>query len=111
MLTYTLVVLSMAEMAVAIMVVSLPSMRSYLRRGSFFSSRQTDGHSSSDHALRPSWRRSTQNRSRRSARSRRSEESSGSEVELNGMSKNVITKTHEISVESAPITEKDRFGQ
>jgi len=114
MLTCKLVVLSMAETAVAIMVVSLPSMRGYLRGGRFFSSRQTYGHSSSDRHLRTPNRRSTSNNRRPNTRSPSNEDDTGSEIELNAMdNKNVIVETHEITVESAPATENDRvaFGQ
>ena len=103
----------MAEMAVAIMVVSLPSMRSYLRRGGFFSSRQTYGHSSSDQHLRTPNRKSTYNHTTRSARSRRDGDDSGSEVELNDINKNIIVETHEINVDISPVTADDRleFGK
>ncbi|CAN9432589.1 unnamed protein product [Alternaria alternata] len=98
-------VLSMAEMAVAIMVVSLPSMRSFLRRGTLFSSNKksrssesrTYGHqtpaSGSHNFLRPS------RRGKHSVRVH-TDEDSGSEVELNTMArKDVIYETHRVSVQ------------
>jgi len=98
-------VLSMTEMAVAIMVVSLPSMRSFLRRGSLFSSNKkshssgsrTYGHqtpaSGSHNFLRPS------RRGKHTARVH-TDEDSGSEVELNTMSrKDVIYETRRVSVQ------------
>jgi hypothetical protein len=114
MLICKLVVLSMAETAVAIMVVSLPSMRGYLRGGRFFSSRQTYGHSSSDRHLRTPNMRSTSNNRRPSTRSPSNDEDTGSEVELNVIdNKNVIVQTHRISVDISPATDHDRlaFGQ
>lgn len=99
------VVLSMTEMAVAIMVVSLPSMRSFLRRGSLFSSNKkshssesrTYGHqtpaSGSHNFLRPS------RRGKHTVRVH-TDEDSGSEVELNTMSrKDVIYETRRVSVQ------------
>lgn len=98
-------VLSMAEMAVAIMVVSLPSMRSFLRRGTLFSSNKksrssesrTYGHqtpaSGSHNFLRPS------RRGKHSVRVH-TDEDSGSEVELNTMTrKDVIYETRRVSVQ------------
>ncbi|KAF3005976.1 hypothetical protein E8E13_010360 [Curvularia kusanoi] len=104
-------VLSMAEMAVAIMVVSLPSMRSYLRRGGFFASKQTYGYSASGHQYAPNSRSehlklSSNNKSKHSARSRPDEEDSGSEVELNIMGKNVIYETRRISVQFSPVDDR-----
>ncbi|KAH9874301.1 hypothetical protein IAQ61_004932 [Plenodomus lingam] len=106
-------VLSMAEMAVAIMVVSLPSMRANLRRGGVFASRRTYGSSSSNyhHNRTPNARSdhlklSSNNKSKLSARSRADEEDSGSEVELNMMTrKDVIYETRRISVQFSDSTE------
>jgi hypothetical protein len=102
----------MAEMAVAIMVVSLPSMRSYLRRGGFFASKQTYGYSSSDQQHRTPNVRSTNNKSKHSARSHPDEEDSGSEVELNLMGKkNVIYETRRISVQFSPVDDRLESGK
>jgi hypothetical protein len=109
------VVLSMAEMAVAIMVVSLPSMRAYIRRGGIFASKQTHGSSSSYHyshrtpiARSEHLKLSSHSRTKHSARSRGDEEDSGSEVELNSMSrKDVIYETRRVSVQfSDPLDDK-----
>jgi hypothetical protein len=102
----TVDVFSMAEMAVAIMVVSLPSMRSFLRRGGIFSSNKHAGSSSSrsKYGLRTPTVGSTgytthSIRGKPSARVR-VEDDSGSEVELNIMGrKDVIYETRRISVE------------
>jgi hypothetical protein len=99
-------VLSMAEMAVAIMVVSLPSMRSFLRRGGIFSSNKNSGGSSSrsKYGLRTPIVGSS-GFTRHSIRGKPSnrvpiDEDSGSEVELNVMGrKDVIYETRRISVE------------
>lgn len=102
----------MAEMAVAIMVVSLPSMRGYLRRGGMFASKQTYGYSSSDHHHRTPNNRSdrirlSSNRSKQGSRNPLDEEDSGSEVELNMMGrKNVIYETRRISVQFSPVDDK-----
>ena len=101
----------MAEMAVAIMVVSLPSMRAYLRRGGIFASKRTYGSSSSNPHRRTSidqsshLKLSSNNRSKHSGRIHADEEDSGSEVELNVISrKDVIYETRRISVQfSDPI--------
>jgi hypothetical protein len=97
-------VLSMAEMAVAIMVVSLPAMRSFLRRGGIFSSNKKSAGSSS----RPSYGLRTPNivssrfdsiRNKQNAQVR-IEDDSGSEVELNTMGRtDVIYATRRISVQ------------
>lgn len=100
------VVLSMAEMAVAIMVVSLPSMRHWLRRGGLFSSNKNSGNSSSrsKYGLRTPIVGSN-GFSRPIIRGKPSgrgpiDEDSGSEVELNIMGrKDVIYETRRISVE------------
>ncbi|KAJ4400017.1 hypothetical protein N0V91_008992 [Didymella pomorum] len=99
-------VLSMAEMAVAIMVVSLPSMRAYLRRGGFFAgSRRTYGSSSSNPHRPPIDRTphsklSSNSRSKSSCRISADGDDSGSEVELNAMGrKDVIYATRRISVQ------------
>lgn len=112
-LTFVLVVLSMAEVAVAIMVVSLPSMRGYLRRGKMFASKQTYGYSSSEHHHRTPNARSehlkfsSNIKSKDSTRSRPDEEDSGSEVELNIMGrKNAIYETRRISVQFSPVDDR-----
>lgn len=116
-------VLSMAEMAVAIMVVALPSMRSFLRRGSMFSrSRKTYGTASSSgpsgygqHTILGSKgggggaaARSSKFFSRPSSKVRNSVRSPaphlgeypGSEVELNVLERNdVIYETVRVSVQ------------
>ncbi|KAE8828224.1 hypothetical protein P3342_008712 [Pyrenophora teres f. teres] len=99
-------VLSMAEMAVAIMVVSLPSMRSFLRRGGIFSSNKKS-HTSSSQG--PYGQRTPGTGSQGFMRPTRrvkhsvrvhTEEDSGSEVELNTMTrKDVIYETRRVSVQ------------
>ncbi|EAT76514.1 hypothetical protein HBI56_230980 [Parastagonospora nodorum] len=98
-------VLSMAEMAVAIMVVSLPSMRHWLRRGGIFSSNKNESSSSrSKYGLRTPIVGSN-GFTRPMIRGKPSgrgpiDEDSGSEVELNIMGrKDVIYETRRISVE------------
>jgi hypothetical protein len=99
-------VFSMAEMATAIIVVSLPSMRSLLRRGGVFSSNKhaISSSSRSKYSLRTPVVGSTgftihSIRGKPSARVR-IDEDSGSEVELNIMGrKDVIYETRRISVE------------
>lgn len=95
----------MAEMAVAIIVVSLPSMRSFLRSGSFFSSIKSTKKSygygyGSEH--RPG---AEQDFARLGARGKCSarvhvEDDEGSEVELNVLNGNGegILKTRRVSV-------------
>lgn len=104
----------MAEMAVAIMVVSLPSMRGFLRRGGMFSSNKTSSSESrskfgprtplsgSSGFVRPSIR--SKHRARVQI-----DEDSGSEVELNTMSrKDVIYETRRVSVQfSRPLDDGD----
>jgi hypothetical protein len=109
----------MAEMAVAIMVVSLPSMRAYLRRGGFFASRRTYGSSSSNPNNRMPGDRtshskiSSNSRSKHSGRFYGDEDDSGSEVELNVMGrKDVIYETRRISVQfSDPIEDPPRHDK
>jgi hypothetical protein len=101
------VVLSMAELATAIIVVSLPSMRSFLRRGGFFSFNNKKSRSSESRTtyaqrtpangsqgfLRPS------RRGKHTVRIH-SDEESGSEVELNSIGrKDVIYETRRVSVQ------------
>jgi hypothetical protein len=113
---FTTVVLSMAEMAVAIMVVSLPSMRSFLRRGGIFASRKTFGSSASrgvKYGVNSSGAGSS-NRFVISANKSRHQdpidEDSGSEVELNTMSrKDVIYETRRVSVQFSNSTEEAEF--
>jgi hypothetical protein len=113
---FTTVVLSMAEMAVAIMVVSLPSMRSFLRRGGIFASRKTFGSSGSrgaKYGVNSSGAGSS-NRFVISANKSRHQdpidEDSGSEVELNTMSrKDVIYETRRVSVQFSNSTEEADF--
>lgn len=96
----------MAEMAVAIMVVSLPSMRAYIRRGGILTSKGLYGSSSSNrHRHRASTARterfalSSKEGSKCSAPTH-PEDDSGSEVELNIMRrKDVIYETRRISVQ------------
>ncbi|KAJ4986625.1 archaeal flagellin n-terminal-like domain-containing protein [Stagonosporopsis vannaccii] len=106
-------VLSMAEMAVAIMVVSLPSMRAYIRRGGIFASKRTYGDSSSNHHHRTPVARSehvklsSSSRSKHGSRMHPDEEDSGSEVELNMLSrKDVIYETRRISVQFSPVDDQ-----
>jgi hypothetical protein len=96
----------MAEMAVAIMVVSLPSMRSFIRRGGIFSSNKNSGSSGSRSAygLRTpvSGSKDFMRHPYRSKREVRvhTDEDSGSEVELNTMARtDVIYETRHISVQ------------
>lgn len=95
------VVLSMAEMSVSIMVVALPSMRAYLRRGTLFSSKKTYGSSGS----RPGYGVQTPivtfgTGGRRKTRPDDPLDDSGSEVELNTMArKDVIYETRRVSVQ------------
>ncbi|UPX18612.1 uncharacterized protein EKO05_0008906 [Ascochyta rabiei] len=106
-------VLSMAEIAVAIMVVSLPSMRAYIRRGGIFASRRRYGSSSSNPHRTPVSRSehlklSSNDRSKTSARSRLEEEDSGSEVELNVLGrKDVIYETRRVSVQFSESNEAE----
>lgn len=103
----------MAEMAVAIMVVSLPSMRAYLRRGGFFAgSKRTYGSSSSNPHHRtptdraPHSKLSSNSKSKSSCRISADGDDSGSEVELNAMArKDVIYATRRISVQFSPSIE------
>ncbi|KAF1969643.1 archaeal flagellin N-terminal-like domain-containing protein [Bimuria novae-zelandiae CBS 107.79] len=88
-------VLSMAEMSVAIIVVSLPSMRGFLRRGSFFSSKKHYGSCTGGYG--PQTPIMTFGCSNKRARVTL-EEDSGSEVELNALTrKDVIYETRRIS--------------
>ena len=96
----------MAEMSVAIMVVSLPSMRSFLRRGGIFSSKKGYGSSSSrggKYGVQSSTAESSNRFVITSKKSRHQDpldEDSGSEVELNTMSrKDVIYETRRVSVQ------------
>jgi len=105
-------VLSMAEMAVAIMVVSLPAMRSFLRRGGIFSSNKKAAYSSSrpGYGLRTSIVVSSGVKSIRSKHNTQVQidDDSGSEVELNTMGRtDVIYATRRVSVQFSN-TEHDR---
>lgn len=103
----------MAEMAVAIMVVSLPSMRAYIRRGGILASKGLYGSSSSNrHRHRISITRnerfalSSKEGSKGSAPVHPEEDDSGSEVELNTIRrKDVIYETRRISVQFSDSTE------
>jgi hypothetical protein len=103
----------MAEMAVAIMVVSLPSMRSFLRRGSFFSSNKNSGSSSSRNYGLQTPVSGSKDFLRHPYRSKRStrvqiHEDSGSEVELNTMGRtDVIYETRHISVQFSKSLDED----
>lgn len=100
------VVLSMAELATAIIVVSLPSMRSFLRTGGFFSlhkkshtseSRTTYGQRTPANGSQGFMRASR--RGKHTVRIH-SDEESGSEVELNSIGrKDVIYETRRVSVQ------------
>jgi hypothetical protein len=94
-------VLSMAEMSVSIMVVALPSMRSFLRRGSLFSSRKTYSSSNSRTGYGAQTPIVTFGTSgKRKTRLDDLLDDSGSEVELNTMSrKDVIYETKQVSVQ------------
>lgn len=112
--------LSMTEMAVAIMVVSLPSMRSFLRRGGIFSSNKKS-HSSTSHGEygQRTPRTESQGYLRPSRRVKHSvrvhtEDDSGSEVELNTMArKDVIYETRRVSVQfsTSQDEERENFGK
>ncbi|KAJ8117177.1 hypothetical protein OPT61_g1556 [Boeremia exigua] len=104
-------VLSMAEIAVAIMVVSLPSMRAYVRRGGIFSKRKY-GDSSSNHQHHTANTRSdhlelsSNSKTKHRAGDFQDEEDSGSEVELNMVNrKDVIYETRRISVQFSTVDE------
>ena len=104
----------MAELAIAIIVVSLPSMRSFLRRGGFFSSNKKSRSSESRTAygertpasgshgfLRPS------RRGKHTVRIH-TDEDSGSEVELNSLGrKDVIYETRRVSVQYSRSQDED----
>ncbi|EMD63946.1 hypothetical protein COCSADRAFT_182109 [Bipolaris sorokiniana ND90Pr] len=99
-------VLSMAELAIAIIVVSLPSMRSFLRRGSFFSfhkkSRTSDSRTTYGQRTPANGSQGFMRPSRRGKHTVRihSDEESGSEVELNSFGrKDVIYETRRVSVQ------------
>ena len=108
------VVLSMAELATAIIVVSLPSMRSFLRTGGFFSfhkkshtseSRTTYGQRTPANGSQGFMRASR--RGKHTVRIH-SDEESGSEVELNSLGrKNVIYETRRVSVQFSRSQDED----
>lgn len=104
-------VLSMAEMSVSIMVVALPSMRSFLRRGSLFSSKKTYGSSSSRTGYGPQTPIVTFGTAgRRKARTDDILDDSGSEVELNTIQrKDVIYETKQVSVQFSDSLEGMEF--
>ena len=97
----------MAEMAVAIMVVSLPSMRAYIRRGGILASKGLYGSSSSNRHRHRSLQAKTERfvlsskeGSKYSAPAHPEQDDSGSEVELNTRRRNdVIYETRSISVQ------------
>ncbi|USP77939.1 hypothetical protein yc1106_05213 [Curvularia clavata] len=107
-------VLSMAELATAIIVVSLPSMRSFLRTGGFFSfhkkshtseSRTTYGQRTPANGSQGFMRASR--RSKHTVRIH-SDEESGSEVELNSIGrKDVIYETRRVSVQFSQSQDED----
>lgn len=108
----------MAEMAVAIMVVSLPSMRAYIRRGGIFASKRTYGASSSNNIHRTPIARSEHvklssgSRSKHGSPMQLDDDGSGSEVELNMLSrKDVIYETRRISVQFSPADDKPEYGK
>jgi hypothetical protein len=92
----------MAEMAVAIIVVSLPSMRSYLRSGTLFSSssrRSQKGYAGSRDLM-------SSDRRGKNMVSVRSGDDEGSQVELNNLARSdVIYETTRVSVQF----EKERW--
>lgn len=103
-----LVVLSMAEMAVAIMVVSLPSMRGYLRRGSLFSSKRNPYSSSTSRSgYGPQTPIVTFGSSSKKVRVQ-ADEDSGSEVELNTIAhrSDVIYETRRVSVQFSTLLDE-----
>lgn len=98
----------MAELAVAIMVVSLPSMRAYVRRGGIFAPKRTYGSFTSqyqDQHYRNSKARSekfklSSNAKKFETTQGHSDQGSGSEVELHILGrKDVIYESCRISVE------------
>ncbi|KAL5378365.1 hypothetical protein DPSP01_009122 [Paraphaeosphaeria sporulosa] len=106
-------VLSMAEMSVSIMVVALPSMRSFLRRGSLFSSKKTYGSSTSRTGYGVQTPIVTFGTSgRRKARIDDILDDSGSEVELNTMQrKDVIYETKQVSVQFSNSLDETDFSK
>ncbi|KAF9738543.1 archaeal flagellin n-terminal-like domain-containing protein [Paraphaeosphaeria minitans] len=106
-------VLSMAEMAVSIMVVALPSMRSFLRRGSLFSSKKTYGSSTSRTGYGVQTPIVTFGTSgRKKARMDDILDDSGSEVELNTMQrKDVIYETKQVSVQFSNSLDETDFSK
>ena len=117
---YYLVVLSMSEMTVAIMVVSLPSMRAYIRHGGIFASKRTYGSSSTQHpSHRTPFSRSEHlklsscGRSEYRAGTHADKEESGSEVELEKFGRNdVIYETRRISVQfSDPLNDTHELAR
>lgn len=104
----------MAELAIAIIVVSLPSMRSFLRRGGFFSfhkkSRTSDSRTTYGQRTPASGSQGFMRPSRRGKHTVRihSDEESGSEVELNSLGrKDVIYETRRVSVQFSRSQDED----
>ncbi|THX18104.1 hypothetical protein D6D13_00576 [Aureobasidium pullulans] len=95
---------SMAEMAVAIIVVSLPALKTLLRRKNQTSTSSNSCSNGHHYALNSSHRRSVFGRSDPM-------DDMGSDVELNRVGKrDVIYKTKEVSVDSRPIDEGEDGG-
>ncbi|THW73209.1 hypothetical protein D6D18_10274 [Aureobasidium pullulans] len=95
---------SMAEMAVAIIVVSLPALKTLLRRKNQTSTSSNSYSNGHHYAINSSHRRSVFGRSDPM-------DDSGSDVELNRVGKrDVIYKTKEVSVDSRPIDESGDGG-
>ncbi|THX14037.1 hypothetical protein D6D17_03313 [Aureobasidium pullulans] len=95
---------SMAEMAVAIIVVSLPALKTLLRRKNQTSTSSNSYSNGHHYAINSSHRRSVFGRSDPM-------DDSGSDVELNRVGKrDVIYKTKEVSVDSRPIDESEDGG-
>jgi hypothetical protein len=103
----------MAEMSVSIMVVALPSMRSFLHRGSLFSSRKTYGSSNSRTGYGAQTPIVTFGTSgRKKARMDDILDDSGSEVELNTMTrKDVIYETKQVSVQFSNSRDESNFSK
>ncbi|KAF2441555.1 hypothetical protein P171DRAFT_434215 [Karstenula rhodostoma CBS 690.94] len=100
-------------MSVSIMIVALPSMRSFLRRGSLFSSRKTYGSSSS----RTGYGVQTPivtfgTAGRRKPQTDDILDDSGSEVELNTITrKDVIYETKQVSVQFSNSLDEPDFSK
>jgi len=94
---------SMAEMAVAIMVVSLPALKTLLRRKNKTATSANSFSNDHRYVVTASQRKSVFGRGEIL-------DDGGSEIELNHVGKDVIYKTKEVSVDSRPIEDGDDGG-